>query len=65
MQELVKDYGDWSAKVGKSGANVAVLYTDSYGFCDRLSQTLARGVTKADVATEMVDLVRLCCVASC
>lgn len=26
-------------------------------FCHRLSQTLARGITKAGVATEMVDLL--------
>ena len=43
--------------MGKAATQVAVLYVDNYGFCDRLSQTLARGITKADVATEMVDLV--------
>ena len=36
---------------------MAVLYASDYGFSDRLSQTLARGVTKAGVATEMVDLL--------
>ena len=34
-----------------------MLYSSDYGFSDRLSQTLARGVTKAGVATEMVDLL--------
>ena len=43
--------------MGKAGTSVAVLYCDAYGFCDRLSQTLARGITKANVATEMVDLL--------
>ena len=50
-------YKGWSEAVGKSGTSVAVLYCDAYGFCDRLSQTLARGITKANVATEMVDLL--------
>lgn len=58
MEELVGDYATWSAKVGKAPASIAVLYSDNYGFCDRLSQQLARGVVKADIATEMVDLVR-------
>ena len=57
-QELVGDYQEWSAKVGKAPASIAVLYSDNYGFCDRLSQQLARGIVKADIATEMVDLVR-------
>lgn len=30
---------------------------DRVNFCHRLSQTLARGITKAGVATEMVDLL--------
>jgi hypothetical protein len=58
MRELVEDYAAWSAKVGKAPASVAVLYTDNYGFCDRLSQTVARGITKANIATEMIDLVK-------
>ncbi len=36
---------------------MAVLYASDYGFSDRLSQTLARGITKAGVATDMVDLL--------
>jgi hypothetical protein len=58
MAELVEDYRSWSAKIGKSPACISVLYSDNYGYCDRLSQTLAHGITKADVATEMVDMVR-------
>lgn len=46
MPELVGDYGRWSAAVSKAGASVAVLYCSDYGFSDRLSQTLARGITK-------------------
>lgn len=36
---------------------VAVLYSGDYGFSDRLSQTIARGITKAGVATEMADML--------
>lgn len=43
--------------MGKSAASVAVLYASDYGYSDRLSQTLARGITKAGVATEMLDLL--------
>lgn len=57
MKELVADYGKWSKKMGSAQASIAVLYSDNYGYCDRLSQTLAHGITKAEVATEMVDMV--------
>ena len=53
----VRRYKTWSEAVTKSATSVAVLYVDAYGYCDRLSQTLARGITKANVATEMVDLM--------
>ena len=43
--------------MGKSAASVAVLYSSDYGFSDRLSQTLARGITKTDTAVEMVDVL--------
>lgn len=58
MRGLVDDYGKWSAAVEKSPTSVAVLYSDNYGYCDRLSQTMAKGITKAGVRTDMVDLVR-------
>ena len=34
-----------------------MLYASDYGFSDRLSQTIARGITKANVAVEMLDLL--------
>ena len=43
--------------MGKATASVTVLYASDYGFSDRLSQTLARGITKAGVATDMLDLL--------
>jgi flavorubredoxin/flavin reductase (DIM6/NTAB) family NADH-FMN oxidoreductase RutF len=56
-EQLVGYYQDWSEKALKGGApSVAVLYSADYGFSDRLSQTLARGVTKAgEVTTDMLD----------
>jgi flavorubredoxin/flavin reductase (DIM6/NTAB) family NADH-FMN oxidoreductase RutF len=59
LSELVNRYRTWSEAVGKASASVAVLYSGSYGFSDRLSQTLARGITKAGVATEMVDVLSI------
>ena len=50
-------YKSWSEAVGKATASVAVLYSSDYGYSDRLSQTLARGITKAGAATEMVDVL--------
>lgn len=52
-------YKSWSEAVGKATASVAVLYSSDYGYSDRLSQTLARGITKAGVATEMVDVLNI------
>jgi flavorubredoxin len=40
-----------------SFVQVAVLYAADYGYSDRLSQTLAKGITKAGVKTEMVDVL--------
>ncbi|EFJ49873.1 hypothetical protein VOLCADRAFT_89311 [Volvox carteri f. nagariensis] len=57
VSELVGDYGRWSAALGKGSTSVAVLYCSDYGFSDRLSQTLAKGITKAGVATDMIDLL--------
>ncbi|KAI8476040.1 MAG: flavoprotein [Monoraphidium minutum] len=57
VESLVNSYRDWSLAVGKIPTQVAVLYSADYGFSDRLSQTLARGITKAGVAVEMVDLL--------
>ncbi|KAL0042263.1 hypothetical protein WJX77_007828 [Trebouxia sp. C0004] len=57
LSELVGRYQSWSEAVGKATASVAVLYSSDYGYSDRLSQTLARGITKAGAATEMVDVL--------
>ena len=57
VPELLGRYGAWSAEaIKKASAAVAVLYTAEYGFGDRLSQSIARGLTKTDVEVMMVDL---------
>jgi len=59
LAELVDKYKTWSEQTGQATASVAVLYCSDYGFSDRLSQTIARGITKAGVATEMADLMQV------
>lgn len=57
VPELMALYEKWStAAVAKSAASVAVLYASDYGFSDRLSQALARGITKTGAGVEMMDL---------
>lgn len=50
------NYEKWSKAVGKSKTSVAVLYSADYGYSDRLSQAISKGITKAGVAVEMEDL---------
>jgi len=50
------DYREWSTSRSKGEAYVAVCYLSQYGFCDRLSQAIARGIGKADVPVQLVDL---------
>jgi hypothetical protein len=57
LDELVGDYQKWSElALAKAKANVAVFYTSDYGFSDRLSQSIARGLTKTDTEVVMMDL---------
>ena len=50
-------YKRWSEDaLEKAKAKTAVFYTSDYGFSDRLSQSIARGLTKADVEVEMMDM---------
>jgi len=56
LKELTENYRKWSQEQTKGETNVVVCYVSDYGYCDRLSQALARGVAKTGVAVEMVDL---------
>jgi len=58
VDELVGDYKNWSeSALAKAKANVTVFYTAEYGFSDRLSQSIARGLTKTDTEVVMMDLL--------
>jgi flavorubredoxin/flavin reductase (DIM6/NTAB) family NADH-FMN oxidoreductase RutF len=50
------DYREWSAHRSGGEAYAAVCYLSQYGFCDRLSQAIARGVGKAEAQVQLVDL---------
>jgi flavorubredoxin/flavin reductase (DIM6/NTAB) family NADH-FMN oxidoreductase RutF len=50
------DYRAWSSERSSGEAYAAVCYVSQYGFCDRLSQAIARGIQKAGAAVQLVDL---------
>ncbi|MFQ4135098.1 diflavin flavoprotein [Nodosilinea sp. PGN35] len=54
--ELTGRYQRWSQEKAKAEDLVAVFYVSDYGYSDRLSQSLARGITKTGVAVEMMDM---------
>lgn len=56
VQELTDRYQRWSQAKAKSETTAAVFYVSDYGYSDRLSQAIARGIAKTDVAIEMMDL---------
>ena len=56
LNELLSRYRNWSESQSKAEKSVAVFYISDYGYSDRLSQAVAKGITKTGVAVEMVDL---------
>jgi len=56
VEELTNCYRRWSQAKAKAEAATAVFYVSDYGYSDRLSQALARGINKTGVAVEMMDL---------
>jgi flavorubredoxin/flavin reductase (DIM6/NTAB) family NADH-FMN oxidoreductase RutF len=56
LHELLERYRSWSQAQTKGEKTVALFYVSDYGYGDRLSQALARGITKTGVEVEMVDL---------
>jgi len=52
----IEDYRAWSSQRSAGEAYAAVCYVSQYGFCDRLSQAIARGVAKAEAGVQLVDL---------
>ena len=56
LNELVGRYRSWSQAQAKAEKTVAVFYVSDYGYSDRISQAIAKGITKTGVAVEMFDL---------
>jgi len=56
VAELTGRYQSWSQAKAKAETTAAVFYVSDYGYSDRLSQAIARGITKTGVAVEMMDL---------
>lgn len=56
VDELTGRYRSWSQTKAKAEKTVAVFYISDYGYSDRLSQSIATGITKTGVVVEMVDL---------
>ena len=52
----LSDYREWSEGRSKGEAYAAVCYLSQYGFCDRISQAIARGIGKAEAQVQLVDL---------
>ena len=50
------DYRSWSSERSQGQTYAAVCYVSQYGFCDRLSQAIARGIGKTDAQVQLVDL---------
>ncbi|MEB3225986.1 MAG: diflavin flavoprotein [Synechococcus sp.] len=55
-KEMMAWYRQWSEAQTKGDKMAAVFYVSDYGYSDRISQAIAKGITKAGVAVEMVDL---------
>jgi flavorubredoxin/flavin reductase (DIM6/NTAB) family NADH-FMN oxidoreductase RutF len=56
LTPMLANYRTWSESQTKGETNVAVFYVSNYGFSDRLSQAIAKGIIKTGIAVEMVDL---------
>lgn len=56
VEQLTRCYREWSQAKAKSETTVGVFYVSDYGYSDRLSQAIAKGITKTGVAVEMLDL---------
>ncbi len=50
------DYRSWSSERSAGQTYAAVCYLSQYGFCDRISQAIARGIDKAGAQVQLVDL---------
>ncbi len=56
LSTWIDDYRSWSSERSTAESYAAVCYLSQVGFCDRLSQAIARGIGKAGAAVQLVDL---------
>ena len=49
-------YQEWSSNKRKGSDFVSVCYISDYGYCDRLSQAISHGISKADAQVQLIDL---------
>ncbi|MBV6627508.1 MAG: diflavin flavoprotein [Rivularia sp. (in: Bacteria)] len=56
VDELIGRYRNWSKNKTKAEKTVGIFYVSKYGDSDKLAQAVASGVSKTEVAVEMVDL---------
>lgn len=56
LPEMLEWYRTWSQAQTKVEKSAAVFYISDYGYGDRLSQAIARGIIKTGVGVEMVDM---------
>ena len=56
-QLWLNNYREWSQQRNKEENYAVVCYLSQYGFCDRLSQSIAHGVGKANAQVQLVDLI--------
>jgi flavorubredoxin/flavin reductase (DIM6/NTAB) family NADH-FMN oxidoreductase RutF len=56
ISELVDRYRTWSKEQTKGQTTVVVFYASDYGYGDELAHAIAQGITKTEVAVELIDL---------
>ncbi|WP_269622109.1 diflavin flavoprotein [Prochlorococcus marinus] len=52
----LKNYYEWSNQLNTGEEYAAICYISQYGFCDRLSQSIALGANKADAQVQLIDI---------
>ncbi|MDJ0733728.1 MAG: diflavin flavoprotein [Nostocaceae cyanobacterium] len=56
VKELTGRYRSWSQSQAKAETSIGVFYVSEYGYSNQLAEAIASGISKTDVAVEMVDL---------
>ncbi len=51
----INRYQNWSLEQAKTETLVAIFYFEDYGYSDHLAHSIAHGITKTNVAVELVD----------